>query len=1003
MADSETALLEQYVRTRDAFAFRELVEQHQDMVFAACHRVLGNRADAEDASQNCFLKFAQAAGRLKSPIAGWLHTVAVQGSIDILRSGIARRARERAVAVHPDQPAASESAWADVLGEVDAAIVALPERLRTPIVLYFLERRTQAEVAVEMGLARRSVGKRLHRGVEALQRRLMRAGIVAPAVALTAMLTANAAEAAPAALAATLGKVALAAASGTKAAATGGTLLTLKTAAVLIVGAAVGAGALAIQQAAKPPHPAPLAATPAPPPVQANTRMAFLKLTLPAHRIGLGELAKLIKEQTRIDVAYNLPIGWPQVSILKPGKQNLGDVLTAINASGAGTTEIGVDRDRMVICIWRVPDAQMLAEMMKLAASDDVLERCTGARWLETVGGRDALVQLLKMLGDENARVRYYAAKSIVEGWPAGAGAAVVPCVAPKGTGLVVAKAIETATWSETRHNMLTIARKLRDPKMLPVLKEQLLRDGRRTVKNGMYSIRLICETVVHIGGPEAEALLLAVVDELPRIPAQWAYFYLGKLGTDKAVARLIKQVDFEKQKKDEARLYRLIQALGASDNPAAMRQLIQMRNWPIIGKNGAGEVVRYMTGSSTPEAQALCLEMFRATTDPAEQYALTGVPAVRDLLFAKLAKDGDIEPTSALALAGTPDPRRVRLVPTLANILGDKAQEAHVKSMAVRALGSIAGPEAEKVLIALAEADGNAGGLCGMALDALGFRPTAEARTALRAALEDPFTRIRAAQALSQMPDPDDLDVLLAAARKMPSMREQMAPAWHPFFKFESAWDAVASIGGERAARELVAQAKQNPVAIRAFVFSFDPHVVNVIRAACANDNLERHGQLTAELYSRISPTSLLDMRTAMRQGIDVPPPYAYYAVSVALAELPTATEEFKVKRAELLGWTRDPRAIDAMAKLLADAKQPVAVRRACAEGILFHHNGVTCRTAPTVVDIMRRALKDDKDEDIRKLAAMALKGWGVTTVKRRKPPKVRPGEREFQPPPDP
>ena len=36
MAENEIVLLEQYSRTQDAVAFRELVEQHQDMVFAAC-------------------------------------------------------------------------------------------------------------------------------------------------------------------------------------------------------------------------------------------------------------------------------------------------------------------------------------------------------------------------------------------------------------------------------------------------------------------------------------------------------------------------------------------------------------------------------------------------------------------------------------------------------------------------------------------------------------------------------------------------------------------------------------------------------------------------------------------------------------------------------------------------------------------------------------------------------------------------------------------------------
>ena len=153
MAESELALLQQYARTQDAFAFRKLVEQHQDMVFAACHRVLGNRADAEDAAQNCFLKLAQAAGRLKAPIGGWLYTVAVHGAIDMLRGENARRARERAVAKDASRTRAhQETQWADVRGEVDAAITALPERLRTPLVLYFLDARTQADVATELGM-----------------------------------------------------------------------------------------------------------------------------------------------------------------------------------------------------------------------------------------------------------------------------------------------------------------------------------------------------------------------------------------------------------------------------------------------------------------------------------------------------------------------------------------------------------------------------------------------------------------------------------------------------------------------------------------------------------------------------------------------------------------------------------------------------------------------------------------------------------------------------------
>jgi len=217
MMDNEQVLLRRFAQSRDALAFCELVEGHKNMVFAACRRVLGNQADAEDAAQDCFLKLAEAAGRLKAPISGWLHTVAVRSSIDILRSETARKTRERSVAKPDVQP--TDVRWAGVEADVDAALESLSKRLRMPIVLRFLEGRTQEEVAAALGVSRRTVATRLDRGIELLRRRLKRAGIVTPAVALTAMLSANAAEAAPAALTVTLGKMALTGAGGAQTAA----------------------------------------------------------------------------------------------------------------------------------------------------------------------------------------------------------------------------------------------------------------------------------------------------------------------------------------------------------------------------------------------------------------------------------------------------------------------------------------------------------------------------------------------------------------------------------------------------------------------------------------------------------------------------------------------------------------------------------------------------------------------------------------------------------------
>ncbi len=125
-------------------------------------------------------------------------------------------------------------------------------------------------------------------------------------------------------------------------------------------------------------------------------------------------------------------------------------MLAAITASAPLTTEILTDGDRVIVCFWRKPDAQVLGAMMKLAVSDDVVERATAAHWLERVGGRDSLVQLLKMLADPDVRVRHSAARGVMDGWSASgwlATSSLTRCVAPEGTALAVAEAIETETW----------------------------------------------------------------------------------------------------------------------------------------------------------------------------------------------------------------------------------------------------------------------------------------------------------------------------------------------------------------------------------------------------------------------------------------------------------------------------------------------------------------------------------------------------------------------------
>lgn len=242
MSEAGRELLVRYISQRDPEAFRELVQQHKDMVYATCRRVLGHDADAEDAAQNCFLALARKPQQVKGAIAGWLHRAALNAAIDLLREAKARRRREENAMKSPTAP--SDPVWEQVAPAVDRAIEQLPDDLRLPIIRHYLEGRTQEQIAQELQVTHSAISKRLQRGTDELRRLLTKAGVTLSVAALASLLSANAAQAAPLALTAALGKMALAGAGAAKPAAVGGGigLVKIGTIAITLSAALVGVG-----------------------------------------------------------------------------------------------------------------------------------------------------------------------------------------------------------------------------------------------------------------------------------------------------------------------------------------------------------------------------------------------------------------------------------------------------------------------------------------------------------------------------------------------------------------------------------------------------------------------------------------------------------------------------------------------------------------------------------------------------------------------------------------
>ncbi len=278
---SDPQLVERLLAGGDAAAFEAVVRRHGPMVYRVCWRVLQHPEDTEDAFQATFLIAAQRLRTVRrhASLASWLHGIAHRVALKARGRAATRRRRERSAAerVPPD-----DVTWRELRAVLDAELGRLPEKWRAPLVLCYLEGRTQDEAARQLGLSPRTLRRRLEEAKAALGRRLTGRGVVWPA-ALAAVLLSE--SMAPAALAPRLvdptveaavclvtGRAALPAAVPARVAAlTEGELKTmfaskLKAAAaalVLLAAVAVGAGGLLYQARATEPQQPPQAQRPA--------------------------------------------------------------------------------------------------------------------------------------------------------------------------------------------------------------------------------------------------------------------------------------------------------------------------------------------------------------------------------------------------------------------------------------------------------------------------------------------------------------------------------------------------------------------------------------------------------------------------------------------------------------------------------------------------------------------------------------------------------------------
>ena len=162
-------------------AIEALVREHSRLVYRIAYAVLRRHHDAEDATQETFLRVVRYSSKLaevEDPKT-WLARIAWRVSVDRSK----KYGRQREIALEdPEKPLpeiASSDATADdemrgaqLSAALEKLIAALPGKLREPLILSTIEDMSPREVAATLGINEAAVRSRVFRARQILKEKL---------------------------------------------------------------------------------------------------------------------------------------------------------------------------------------------------------------------------------------------------------------------------------------------------------------------------------------------------------------------------------------------------------------------------------------------------------------------------------------------------------------------------------------------------------------------------------------------------------------------------------------------------------------------------------------------------------------------------------------------------------------------------------------------------------------------------------------------------------------
>jgi RNA polymerase sigma factor (sigma-70 family) len=158
--------------------WEEVVRDHSARVYRQAYRLTGNQHDAEDLTQDVFVRVFRALdGYQPGSFEGWLHRITTNLFLDRMRrrsrlrfDGFTDGAEDRLPAGSPTPELAYADASFDA--DVEQALGRLPETFRLAVVLCDVEGLTYEEIAAALGVKLGTVRSRIHRGRGLLRQEL---------------------------------------------------------------------------------------------------------------------------------------------------------------------------------------------------------------------------------------------------------------------------------------------------------------------------------------------------------------------------------------------------------------------------------------------------------------------------------------------------------------------------------------------------------------------------------------------------------------------------------------------------------------------------------------------------------------------------------------------------------------------------------------------------------------------------------------------------------------